>query len=161
MKKLLCSVLFFLSLMTTFAQVKINDAAPDLTLPSSEGKMIGLSDLKGKVVLIDFWASWCEPCRENNPHLIKLYKKFHADGLEILGVSLDTNEASWKHAIAQDNLQWWQANDNKGWSGPSTVSYNVEAIPTMFLIDKKGIIREINLIGWRLEDRIKSLLKNK
>jgi peroxiredoxin len=161
MKHFLYSVLFCCSVLSNFAQAKLNQAAPEFSLPSPDSKMIGLSDLKGKVVLIDFWASWCEPCRENNPHLVKLYKKFHADGFEILGVSLDTNEASWKQAIVQDNLQWNQVNDNKGWSGPSTVSYNVEAIPSMILIDKKGIIREINLIGWRLEDRIKSLLKSK
>ena len=145
--------------VTSFAQAKKNDAAPELSLPATDNSTINLSDLKGKVVLLDFWASWCEPCREDNPHLVKLYKKFHDKGLEILSVSLDSNENNWKQALAQDGMGWLQVNDNKGWNAPSALAFNVGAIPTMFLIDKKGIIREINLIGWRLEDEIKSLLK--
>jgi peroxiredoxin len=141
------------------AQAKKNQPAPEISLPAPGSNIIHLSDLKGSVVVLDFWASWCPPCRENNPHLAKLYKKYHDRGLEILSISLDSNEDSWKQAIAQDNLVWLQVNDNKGWNAPSIMAYDVGAIPTMFLIDKKGIIRERDLVGWRLEDEIKHLLR--
>jgi peroxiredoxin len=159
MKNILFVSLLSCFMLTAFCQAKKNGAAPELSLPATDSKTINLSDLKGKVVIVDFWASWCAPCRENNPHLTKLYNKYHDKGLEILSVSLDTNESNWKEAIVQDNLKWLQVNDNRGWNAQSAIAYNVEGIPSMFLVDKKGIIREINLFGWRLEDEVKSLLK--
>ena len=146
-------------MLTAFSQAKKNMAAPELSLPSTDNKIINLSELKGKVVILDFWASWCEPCRENNPHLVKLYKKYHDKGFEILSVSLDSNSADWKKAIAQDKMEWLQVNDSRGWNAACVTTFDVEAIPTMFLINKKGIVSDINLIGWRLEEKIKSLLK--
>ena len=159
MKPVFLAFMLSSSMLSLFSQAKQNEVAPELSLPSPDSQIIHLSDLKGKVVVLDFWASWCEPCRTNNPHLVKMYKKYHDKGLEIFSVSLDTSASSWKQAVTQDNMEWLQVNDNKGWNAPSAIAYNVEGIPSLFLIDKKGIIREINLFGWRLESEIKSLLK--
>jgi len=132
--------------------------APELNLKDLNGASLSLSGLKGSVVLVDFWASWCGPCRKNNPHLLKLYKKYHADGLEILGVSLDDNTEAWKSAVSKDKLNWPQVVDEKGGAGPSAAAYGVYEIPASFLVDKNGIIRAVNLVGWGLEANIKTLL---
>jgi thiol-disulfide isomerase/thioredoxin len=145
--------------MITFSQVKENQAAPELSLPNLDNKTINLSDLKGKVVLLDFWASWCEPCRMTNPHLVRLYKKFHEKGFEILSVSIDDDAKNWKQAVTHDRMEWTQVNDSKGWNAPSALLYGVDAIPASFLIDKNGVVHNINLIGRKLEAEIKSLLK--
>ncbi len=123
------------------------------------GNLIRLSDLKGKVVLIDFWASWCGPCRKNNPHLVKLYHKYHGKGLEIFGVSLDDDHQSWKEAVSHDRMEWIQVIDDKGWDASSALAYGVEMIPSSFLIDRDGVIRKVNAEGWPLEAEIKALLK--
>jgi thiol-disulfide isomerase/thioredoxin len=162
MKQLIAVLLLFGLAIASLAQpAQKNQAAPDLSLPGMDDKPIQLSGLKGKVVLLDFWASWCEPCRMTNPHLVKLYKKYHDKGLEILSVSLDSNQNNWKQAVAQDKMDWLQVNDNKGWNAPSAALYDVGAIPSSFLIDKQGTIRQVNMFGWQLESEIKSLLKKK
>jgi thiol-disulfide isomerase/thioredoxin len=145
--------------MSGSAQIKRGQQAPELSLPNLQGNLIPLSGFKGKVVLIDFWASWCVPCRKNNPHLVQLYKKYHGLGLEIYGVSIDDHEMNWKEAVQHDQLEWIQVNDNRGWNAPSIVAYDLNAIPTSFLLDKKGVIREVDLTGHKLESEIKSLLK--
>jgi peroxiredoxin len=145
--------------MTGFSQVKSGHSATEISLPDSSGNIVRLSDLKGKVVLVDFWASWCGPCRNNNPHLTRLYNKYHPEGLQILGVSIDNDQESWRKAILQDKLQWIQVNDNKGWDGPAATNYEVNAIPASFLVDKEGVVRKIGLMGRALESEIKFLLK--
>ncbi|HLK27585.1 MAG TPA: TlpA disulfide reductase family protein [Puia sp.] len=159
MKNFLIAFLFIFLSQAVFSQVKENDAAPEITLPGISGETINLSSYKGKVVLIDFWASWCGPCRRNNPHLVKFYKKYHPKGLEILGVSLDNNQDAWKAAVKHDKLEWIQLNDNKGWNATSANAYGVDAIPASFLIDKNGIIYSINKVGPELEEEVKLLLK--
>jgi peroxiredoxin len=132
----------------------------DLSLPDLNGKMVSLSELKGKVVLIDFWASWCGPCRHNNPHLVKLYNKYHSKGLEIFGISLDEDIDDWKKAVRHDKLIWIQVIDDKGWQAPSAYAFGVDMIPTSFLIDRQGVIRTINAEGADLESNIRDLLKD-
>ena len=135
-------------------------SAADLSLPDLNGNHVKLSELKGKVVLIDFWASWCGPCRHNNPNLVKLYNKFRNKGFEIYGVSLDDNENSWKKAVTHDKLTWIQVIDENGWESSSARIYGVDMIPSSFLIDRRGIIRIINAEGADLESSVKDLLKD-
>ena len=158
--KRVCIFLFLVVFsLNAFSQMKTGTPAAELSLPDMNGNLINLSTLKGKVVLIDFWASWCGPCRKNNPHLIKLYKKYHGKGLEIYGVSLDDDHRSWKEAIGYDKLEWIQVIDDKGWNASSALTYDVDMIPFSFLIDKQGVIRKVNAEGWLLEREIKTLLK--
>ncbi|MBS1932675.1 MAG: TlpA family protein disulfide reductase [Bacteroidetes bacterium] len=142
-----------------FSQAKKGKPAPEISLPGFDGKIINLYDLKGEIVLIDFWASWCGPCRRNNPKLVELYKKYHDRGFEIYGISIDSNAANWKQAVQQDQLPWIQVNDNKGWYAPSTITYDVNAIPASYLLDKDGIIRLIDFDERNIESKLKSLLK--
>ena len=159
MKNFLISLLLISFAMSGSAQVKNGMAAPELSLPDAKGQILRLSDLKGKVVLIDFWASWCTPCRKNNPHLVALYRKLHGKGFEIFGVSIDEDPADWQEAIAKDKIDWPQVNDHLGWRAVSAQTYGVEAIPASYLIDRQGIIRKIDLTGRKLELEIESLLK--
>jgi peroxiredoxin len=154
-------IFLFLIIMhsNAFSQMTTGNAATEISLPDRDGNLTSLSALKGKVVLIDFWASWCGPCRRNNPHLVRLYKKYHGKGLEIYGVSLDNDHSSWKEAVEHDKLGWIQVIDDKGWDASSALAYGVEMIPSSFLIDKTGVIRKVNAEGWPLEVEIKALLK--
>lgn len=146
--------------LNLFSQMRPGFTAVDLSLPDLNGKNISLSELKGKVVLIDFWASWCGPCRQNNPRLVKLYKKYHGKGFEIYGISLDEDTVSWKKAVHHDKLTWIQVIDDRGWSALSASAYGVDMIPTSFLIDREGVIRTINAEGTELESCVRDLLKD-
>ena len=133
--------------------------APDFTLTTPDGKALTLSSLKGKVVLIDFWASWCGPCRKENPNLVKLYEKYKNKEFTILSVSLDDNETAWKSAIEQDGLVWPNhVSDLKGWQSPMTQVYGFNSIPHTVLVSKDGKILGVGLRGELLEQKIKSIL---
>jgi peroxiredoxin len=155
--------LFVLSVMTipmsSISQIKAGNPGPEFSLPDSNGQIQNLSSLRGKVVLIDFWASWCAPCRRNNPKLAKIYSQWHAQGFEILGVSLDEDINNWKKAILQDKLEWLQVIDTKGWESAVAESYHVDAIPASFLVDKHGTLIKISPEGRMLESEIRRLLK--
>ena len=146
--------------LNLFSQMRPGQNAVNLSLPDLNGKTVSLSEFKGKVVLLDFWASWCGPCRHNNPRLVKLYNKFHDKGFEIYGVSLDEDTKSWKKAVRNDKLNWVQVIDDKGWDAVSIATYGINFIPSSFLIDRDGVIRTINAEGSELESSVKDLLKD-
>jgi thiol-disulfide isomerase/thioredoxin len=140
------------------AQVRVGQTAPEIALPGTKDSVLRLSSLQGKVVLIDFWASWCGPCRAANPAVVKLYNKYKAQGFEVFGVSIDRKKTAWLQAIEADKLPYIQVNDNGGRGATITETYNVTAIPTTFLLDKNGKIIAIDLEGNQLEKRLKELL---
>lgn len=146
-----------------FKKVGIGKPAPDFSAPNPEGKLIKLSESMGKVTIIDFWASWCAPCRIANPELVALYNEFHDKGLNIVGVSLDRpgQENQWKEAIAKDKLTWTQVSNLKFWDDPIAAQYGVKSIPQMFIVNEYGIIIAKDLKGDALRNKIAQFLNAK
>jgi thiol-disulfide isomerase/thioredoxin len=119
---------------------------------------VSLSSFKGKYFLLDFWASWCGPCRRENPNVVKAYRQYHNKGFDILGVSLDDSKDDWLKAIKKDGLSWTQVSDLKGWKNEAATLYGIQGIPMNFLIDKEGKIIAKNLRGQDLEKRLAEVL---
>jgi glutathione peroxidase-family protein len=136
----------------------ITDYRLDFTVADIKGDSIKLSSLKGKVLLLDFWASWCGPCRYSNKHLVKMYKKYKDKGFEIFSVSLDDQEGDWKKAAAKDKITWMSGIDPSRWDAMAAIKWQVDAIPASFLINKNGDVVAINLEKDDLEKKIKELL---
>ncbi|MBI2258481.1 MAG: TlpA family protein disulfide reductase [Flavobacteriia bacterium] len=133
--------------------------APEIALNNPDGKEIKLSSLKGKVVLIDFWASWCGPCRKENPNVVRIYNQYKNKGFVVFSVSLDRDINAWKQAIQQDGLNWpYHVSDLKHWNTPLTQTYQFNTIPFTVLVNKKGKIVGTNLRGESLEQKLKELL---
>lgn len=130
----------------------IGQPAPDFTLQTPAGKSLSLSDLRGKVVLIDFWASWCGPCIKEIPNVKKIYEKYNGKGFEIISVSLDNKRENWTQAIAKHQLPWLNVCSLKGWQCPVVKQYNVSGVPAMFLIDAEGKIAATDLRGEQMLD---------
>ena len=139
--------------------VAVGQVAPDFTLNTPDGKPLSMHSIKGKVKVIDFWASWCGPCRQENPHVVALYKEFHPKGLEIIGVSLDNDKANWEKAIQDDGMTWYQGSDLKGWQSAVAQLYGVTAIPHTVLLDANNKIVAKNLRGNELKAKIAEMLK--
>jgi peroxiredoxin len=147
-------------MLDTYKTVAVGQMAPDITQLDTLGNPVSLSSLKGKYVLIDFWASWCGPCRRENPNIVKAYNQFHNKGFEIFGVSYDNakGKEKWKKAIVHDNLTWYEVSDLKGWGNATSAQYYIKAIPSNLLLDKNGKIIAKNLFGKKLTDKLASLL---
>lgn len=137
--------------------LSIGQIAPEIALPNPEGELVKLSDLRGKYVLIDFWAAWCKPCREENPNVVRLYKMYNEKGFEVFGVSLDRTKEAWVQAIADDKLTWTQVSDLKYFNSEAAAIYQINAIPATYLIDPDGKIIAKDLRGPSLENKLKEL----
>lgn len=145
--------------MVAGAQPAIGSSAPDISLPNAQGEVISLSSLKGKVVVLDFWASWCGPCRISNRTLVKLYREYKHKGLEVFGVSLDVNKRAWTKAVEQDQISWLQVIDTRAANGNElTQTWNLRYIPSTFLINKEGKIVASGLEPAELEKWVKKML---
>jgi len=140
--------------------VEVGSMAPEFSAPNPEGTNVSLKESLGKVTIIDFWASWCGPCRRENPNVVALYNEFHPKGLNIIGVSLDKPEAkeAWIQAIATDKLTWPQVSNLKFWEDPIAKMYGVQAIPATFILDANGKIVARDLRGAELKAKIQELL---
>lgn len=135
-------------------RIALNKEAPDFKQPTTGGIPFYLSQTKGKYVLIDFWASWCLPCRKESPNLVKAYSKYASKGFEIISVSLDDNREKWLKAILEDTFTWTNVSDLKGWKNKVAILYGVSTIPKNFLLDKTGKIIGMNLIGETLQQKL-------
>lgn len=132
--------------------------APDFTLPTLAGDTVTMSKIPGKLKLIDFWASWCGPCRAENPNVVALYNEYHDKGLTIIGVSLDKSKMAWKKAVADDGITWIQVSDLLGWKSPVIELYGVEGVPCIFLLDENNKIIAVNLRGEELVTKVREIL---
>lgn len=130
----------------------------DFSAPNPAGKVVSLKESLGKVTIVDFWASWCGPCRKENPNVVAIYKELHAKGLNIVGVSLDKEAAAWKEAIAKDGLTWTQVSNLKFWEEPIAAQYGVQSIPATFILDASGKVVAQDLRGPELRAKILELL---
>jgi peroxiredoxin len=139
--------------------IAIGQPAPEIALADTKGKIVTLSSFKGKYVLVDFWASWCGPCRAENPNVVQAYEKFKKKNFTILGVSLDDNKEDWEEAIKADNLNWAHISDLKKWESTVVSTYKIEGIPFNILVDPNGMVIATELRGPALEETLNKLIK--
>jgi thiol-disulfide isomerase/thioredoxin len=130
----------------------------DFSAPNPQGKVVSLKESLGKVTIVDFWASWCGPCRKENPNVVAIYKELHAKGLNIIGVSLDKEKSKWTEAIAKDGLTWTHVSNLKFWDEPIAAQYGVQSIPATFILDASGKVVAQDLRGDELKAKIVELL---
>jgi len=135
----------------------VGQPAPEIALPNPEGEIVALSSLRGKYVLVDFWAKWCGPCRKENPNVVKMYHQYNDRGFEVFGVSLDRTKEDWLQAIREDGLVWTHVSDLRYFNSQAAQDYNINAIPFSILVDPNGIIVAKNLRGKGLQDKLAEL----
>lgn len=159
MKQLFAAIILVLITTALYSQPPAGSKVPDISLPDANGLIIKLSSLQGKVVLLDFWASWCGPCRKNNRQMLSLYDQYKDKGFEVYGVSIDENKQAWANAIQQDKMKWLQVIDTRaGFGNELTRTWNLQYIPSAFLIDKEGKIAAVAPEKDELEKWLKKLL---
>ena len=141
------------------AATSIGVIAPDFTAPSPSKEEVTLSKVEGKLILLDFWAAWCRPCREENPNIVAVYEKYKDKGFNVVGFSLDRNEADWKKAIVDDKLDWIHASNIQFWNDPVARMYNITAIPKSFLLDENKRIIATDLRGAQLEAAVRDFFE--
>ena len=139
--------------------LSMGQVAPEIELPNPEGQTVKLSDFRGKYVMIDFWAGWCKPCREENPNVVRLYNEYKDQGFEVFGVSLDRTREAWIDAIFEDQLTWTQVSDLKYFNSEAATTYQINAIPATYLIDPEGKIIGKDLRGPSLESKLKEIFE--
>ena len=149
----------FLVRMAKLRSVQVGQVAPDFTINTLDGKPFKLSSLRGKYVMIDFWASWCVPCREENPNVVAAYNKYKGKNFTILGVSLDKDPVAWKQAVVADGLTWLHVSELKDFEGPTVRAYQVDGIPANFILDPEGKIIAKNLRGADLDSFLGKTLR--
>jgi peroxiredoxin len=144
----------FISMVDKMKTIAIGQPAPEIALPDTTGQVVKLSSMKGKYVLVDFWAKWCGPCRQENPNVVRVYHKFKDKGFTVFGVSLDRKKEDWMRAIAEDKLAWTHVSDLKYWQSEAAKTYNITGIPFSLLLDPNGVIIAKNLRGAALEKKL-------
>ena len=151
----------FVSMVDKMKRTAIGQPAPEISLPDPNGEIVKLSSLKGKYVLLDFWAKWCGPCRQENPNVVRVYNKYKDKGFTVFGVSLDRRKEDWVQAIREDGLTWTHVSDLKFWQSEAAKTYNITAIPFSLLLDPNGVIIDKNLRGPALEKKLEEILGSK
>ena len=159
MKTVFAVLVLLCSTFVSNAQLRPGQMAPEISLPNAKDSIVTLSSFKGKVVLIDFWASWCGPCRAENPNVVNTYIKYKDKNFTVLGISLDRAKQPWLDAIAADGLTWAHLSDLKSWNNSVAQQFGIQSIPQNFLLDPQGNLIGKNLRGAALEYRLSKVLK--
>lgn len=151
----------FVSMVDKMKAIAIGQIAPEIALPDTTGQVVKLSSMKGKYVLVDFWAKWCGPCRKENPNVVRAYKQYKDKGFTVFGVSLDRSKQDWMRAIREDGLTWTHVSDLKYWQSEAAKTYNITGIPFSLLLDPNGVIIAKNLRGQALDAKLAEIFDKK